>query len=217
LYLCDDDSCQDRERIEKFCEWSHDSGLRILIQTHLSRVDDALIETLAYGNVKHLTLGIENASDHVLKSFYKPQDLSKVPHVIEKCLEHGITPYLLIILFAPEATMEDLHINIKTLTEWMDLGAQVSIEPFCMPYRGAPLFESLHEFEYDVVEIDKHTSLKRALRILPDDPQVREVMQSFKAEWPDYKQNHAEKHQFKGQTGKLMIQLLKDIIERGIE
>ena len=213
VYFCEDDFCQDRERVEEFCRWSRNSGLRYLIQTHLSRVDYPLLAELALGGIEHLTLGIENASDNVLKSFHKQQDLSKVPHVIEKCLSLGITPYLLIILFAPESTLMDLKINIEVLSQWMDIGAKVSIEPFCMPYRGAPLYESLHDFEYDVVQIDKHTKLKRALRILPDDLAVRDIMLTFKKQWPEYKKEHAEKHQFKGETGKLMLQLLKQIME----
>lgn len=214
IYFCEDDACQDFNRIKKICEWNHGSDLRFLMQTHLTRATDELIDILAYGNTYHLTLGIENASMKILKSFNKSQPINRVPHVIDKCLSTGIEPYLLIILFAPEATIEDLFINIKTLNEWIDLGANVSIEPYCMPYRGAPLYETLHEFEYDVVDLGNNLKLKRALRILPDDLNVRNVMMKFRSQWDAYKNEHAVKHQYKGNTGRLMLKLLEEIIAR---
>ncbi len=83
-----------------------------------------------------------------------------------------------------------------------------------MPYRGAPLYESMHDFEYHVERIPGTSQvLKQGDIILPDDPEVRAVMEQFRALWPDCKGQHAAKHEYKGQTGRLMVDLLGAILE----
>jgi radical SAM superfamily enzyme YgiQ (UPF0313 family) len=214
VYFCEDDFCQSRQRVEEFCLHSHELGLSYLVQTHSSRVDGALVETLAAGGVRHLTLGIENASEHVLESFHKRQDLGRVPDIIHWCNDAGIVPYLLIILFAPASTVADLWENVTTLSEWMEMGARISIEPYTMPYRGAPLYDSLHEFGWNRMAVDGTKEVvKHPTVILPDDPQARAVMFEFERRWGGYKADHAAAHSYKGTTGALMLALLREILE----
>jgi radical SAM superfamily enzyme YgiQ (UPF0313 family) len=217
IFFCEDDFCQSRSRAEEFCAWSEGSNLRYLVQTHLSRVDESLIRTFGQGRVRLMTLGIENASESVLRSFAKPQDLSRVPEIIRQCVSVGVVPYLLIILFAPSSTIEDLVVNCKTLREWIDLGADISIEPFTMPYRGAILWESLHAFEYDVVRVTPTVNLKRALKIVPDDPDVQEILRRFLEERAAWQKNHAITHLFKAVSGPILLGLLENVLrERGL-
>jgi len=216
IYFCEDDFCQSRNRAEDFCDVSADLGLTYLVQTHSSRVDEELIKTLARGGVRHLTLGIENASPNVLKLFRKPQDLDKIPKVIGWCKDARIVPYLLIILFAPNSTIEDMKLNHRILSEWITMGATVSVEPFTMPYRGAPLYDSEYDFGWSVVEIPgSDHKVKHPTVIYPNDPECRRLMEAFQSEWPRYKTNYAPKHSFKGETGKLMIDLLGTLLSEG--
>jgi radical SAM superfamily enzyme YgiQ (UPF0313 family) len=212
VFFCEDDFCQDRKRVEEFCEWSKDTSIKYLVQTHLSHVDYDMIQTLKKGRVRHLTLGIENASMNVLKSFHKIQNLELVPDVIKWCIDAGINPYLLIILFAPASTIEDLKTNVKVLREWSNMGASISIEPVTMAYRGSPFWESLHDFEYDVIKVSPGINLKRALRILPDDPDARKVQLEFCERWPEYLKSKELSHAFKGKTSKHMTDLLEEIL-----
>lgn len=212
IYFCEDDFCLCRERVLEFCKHSAEIGVSYLVQTHSSRLDRELVAAMANGGVRHITVGIENASPKILQSFNKPQDLSKVPDIIAWCREFGITPYLLIILFAPESTIEDLRMNYEVLSQWMALGAVVSIEPFTMPYRGAPLYDSLHEFEWNISALADGSVLKQPVRILPDDLPARDLMKQFAKRWPAYKEKHARTHSFKGETGRLMVQLLGELL-----
>ncbi len=214
IYFCEDDFCLSRERVDAFCEHSAGLGLSYLIQTHSSRVDEPLISVLRRGGVRHLTLGIENVSPDVLRSFGKWQDLERVPRIISWCKGAEIRPYLLIILFAPSSKMTDLRLNVDVLRRWIDQGATVSIEPFTMPYRGAPLFTSEHEFLWRISPIEGGVApIKSPSVILPDDPDVRTVMLNFRRQWPGYRETHAPCHQFKGETGTLMLDLLDDILK----
>lgn len=213
IFFCEDDFCQSRSRVEGFCEWAKGSGLGYLVQTHLARLDQALIGTLASGGTRYLQLGIENASSRVLQSFGKPQDLTKVPQVIEWCAKAGVECCLLVILFAPSATMDDLRLNCAVLPRWMEMGASLGVEPYTYPYRGAGLWESAHDFEHEVLEIGQDAVLKRAVRIVPDDPAVRRVMRTFGDRWPSYLADRGPTHRFKRALGGLMVELLAEILE----
>jgi radical SAM superfamily enzyme YgiQ (UPF0313 family) len=179
---------------------------------HSSELDIDDIHLLRKANVQHITVGVENCSERVLKSINKPQSLNKIDSLFRACIKHGIQPYCLIILFLPETTLEDLIINIEQLTAWQKIGVQVSIEPFCMPYKNAPLWESLYEFEHSYQNGLKHADL-----INPANGEARKCMEIFRERLPkkiaelDQRTGHA--HKFKGVTGKLMIELLQDIIQ----
>jgi radical SAM superfamily enzyme YgiQ (UPF0313 family) len=212
VYFCEDDFCLERQRVVDFCQHSAELGVSYLIQTHSSRVDPELIDVMANGGIRHITLGIENVSDSVLKSFHKPQRLEKIPAFIEQCAARSITPYLLIILFAPCSTIADLKLNLTTLRQWIDMGAIVSIEPFTMVYRGAPFYDSGHEFEYTVETPEGCAPFRLAQHILPDDPTAREAMLVFRERWPDYRDTHTPAHAYKGVTGRLALDLLEEVL-----
>ena len=150
----------------------------------------------------------------MLAAFRKPQKLENVPRIIDWCNAWGIVCYLLIILFAPTSTIADLRLNCQKIREWTDAGGVISIEPFTMPYHGAPLYNSLHDFEWQQTRIDQSNDiLKQAKIILPDDPGVRTVMDSFRREWPAYRDANTPAHAFKGVTGILMITLLEQLLD----
>jgi radical SAM superfamily enzyme YgiQ (UPF0313 family) len=211
IYFCEDDFCLDRQRVDEFCAKSGELDLTYLVQTHTSRVDDNLIETLAAGGVRHLTMGVENASDSVLADLNKKQDLSKIPNIISQCIDAGITPYLLIMLFPPSSRMDDLKKNCEVLSDWMRQGAIVSVEPYVMPYRGAPLWDSMYEREHVIDSVDGR-AMRRETRFIPDDPAVANLMRKFELRWPDYQRERATSHAFKGVTGRLAIELLSELL-----
>jgi len=218
IYYVEDDFIQKRDRAMESFELMKDSGIRIQIQTHTSKlindgVDKELIKRIADGGCKHITMGVENCSDNVLKSLHKPQRIGLVSDIILECKKNDIRPYLLIILFCPEATIADLKYNVKILNSWIELGATISIEPNIMAYRGAPLYASGYEMLYDTTKLDNGNFLRYPIRILPKDQDVRKVQVLFNKHWNTYLESKKVKHQFKGHTGKLMIEFLGMILD----
>jgi radical SAM superfamily enzyme YgiQ (UPF0313 family) len=224
IYFVEDDFLQDRQRAMDFFNTIRGGypGFRLQIQTHTSHLlafptdipDIDLFRAMWRAGVKHITMGVENACPHCLKSFNKPQKLEVVPEIIKTCKQFEIRPYILIILFPAVATMDCLRKNVETLSEWINMGATISIEPNLMAYRGAPLYNSPHEMKYKVFDIDGKHRLRQPVAILPDNPDVRRVQATFNSLWPDFLELHSVRHGFKGATGKLMLELLKQIIER---
>lgn len=214
IFFCEDDFCQNKERVRFFCERSAGKGVGYLVQTHSSCITESLVDVLAQGGCRHITIGVENASMDVLRSFNKTQKLENIPKFIRWCTERDICPYILIILFAPSSKLSDLWENYRVLSDWIDQGAVISIEPYTMPYRGAPLYDSLHEFQWSQhITGSNKTPIKQADIILPDDSSARALMLQFQRRWPEYKSEHAATHSFKGNTGKLILRLLGELLD----
>jgi len=204
IYFCEDSFCFDRDRVVQFFE--DPPPLRYLVQAGLHEVDQELVEIMAAGGCVHLTIGIENCSPRIQKSFGKIIDMDKADSLIGWCRDVGIQPYYLIILFAPDSLVEDLVVNYKTLRKWISMGAVISIEPYLRAYRGTRLFESLHEIEFT-----KSSGVKQPNIILPSDPTVRRILYRFRKEIPE--RIAKIKHQFKGATGPVMVDLLGELLK----
>lgn len=221
LYYCEDDVIQNRARIFDYFALLKSSGiqLRHQFQTHTSRllnnngfVDMELLKAMKDGGVEHITMGVENVCPHCLDYFHKPQKIDRVPDIIRACLELKIRPYILTIFFVPIAKKECLWKNYETLTKWIEMGATVSSEPNVMCYRGSELYTSDHVMLYKTFRIDNRNQLRTPVAILPDDPEVRYVQKLFNARWREFVTNKDIKHKFKGNTGKVCVELLGQVL-----
>ncbi len=216
---CEDDFIVTRERAYQAFELLGKTGLNFLVQTRLDKLTEGLVQHMAANGCSHITIGVENASQDVLRAFGKPQKLEMVSQVIRWCIKVGVTPYVLIILFGPSATRRDLEINYEQLSRWIAEGAVVSIEPNMRAYRGSPLWDSGHMMQYEVTKVrdgapkvGRRNALRTPTRILPDDPEARAIAAEFNRRWPDYLAAANESHEFKGATGKWMVSLLGDLL-----
>ncbi len=173
---------------------------------------------MAENGCKHITIGIENGSEKVLHDLGKPQRLEKVSKIIAWCKQAGVTPYFLFILFCPTATRQDLEEAWGRMDAWIKEGATISIEPNMMCYRGSPLWDSTHTMLYHTEGLTitpslyKRKALRFPYRVLPDDKTTRKIANQFNAAWPEYLGQAKIDHQFKGATGRLMVNLLGKIL-----
>ena len=189
-------------------------GFRYLVQTRTNEMTEDLVNALADAGVEHLSFGVENASAYVRDSLRKRQDDKKIVDLIGWCRKRGVTCYYLMILFPPETRIEDLETNVRVVGEWIRLGARVSVEPYLMPYRGAPLMDdpryTYAHVAYDVPFSGPPTKrLKWPTLVWPRDPDVRGILRYYfvtvdaAIRYAQKKVGHA--HLFKGETGKTCI------------
>lgn len=218
VYLCEDDAIVTRERaLGFFRDYAPQTGLRYLVQTHLHKLlrgglpDLELLDALAAGGCRHVTIGIENASAAVLKALKKPQRLELLPDLLVALREREIRPYILLIMFPPTAALEDLQINIEAVKWWTQAGATVSCEPHMMCYRGSDLWASGHAMLSEVEPTAGGKWWRYPARVLPDDPTVREAQREFIRRWPE-RSAAIRGHHFKGATGAEMFRLLEEIL-----
>lgn len=219
IYYCTDDVLWDTQEFLKFCDIYLEKplGFRFLLQTHTSRVTEPIIEKLASINTVHITFGVENASEYVRKTIRKSQESRKIEDIIDWCFTYNIQPYYLIILFCPESRLVDLWENYNLISQWMERGVTISIEPYMMPYRAAPIYGKDFVIEDRVLQIgETGKNIRQPVMIYPIDPEVRAIFDKFRERWPKYldakMKEEGHSHRFKGITGKFMIGLLGELL-----
>ena len=197
-------------------------GFEWLVQTRSNEMTRELVVELAKAGVKHLTFGVENASEYVRNSIRKKQDNQQLLDLIGWCVESKVVCYYLLILFPPETRIEDLRVNVDTIREWVRLGATVSAEPYLMPYRGTPILEDpRYQYEHVTYDVPFSGTVKKRLKwptlILPRDPDVRALMLYFRdtldAAIKDAKEKAGHKHVYKGFTGIVCVEHLAYCLE----
>ncbi|MDI6787974.1 MAG: radical SAM protein [Planctomycetota bacterium] len=217
IYFCEDSVFTLRKRTDEFIEALQSCPhFDYLVQTETDKVDEDIIRRLAEARTIHISFGVENCSTRIRKLMGKPQDAEKIEKIIYWCLKYGVQPYYLIILFDPNSTIDDLWINVETLTRWIDKGCIVSIEPFMMPYKGALVWYQDFDMGYKFMRLSNGKVLKHPYIIYPKDPQVRQIMERFRELLPsrveDMKKELGIAQESKNFTGKVMVKLLKDLL-----
>ena len=108
------------------------------------RLHDDLIVKLKEAGFYHFGTGVETFSDKLLhsQSVNKKAISNADQHmVIQGLLKHGFSPSVNIILFVPEANVDDLFFVMKTATEYMVKGCQIAMTPLLRPNPGSGIHE----------------------------------------------------------------------------
>lgn len=211
------------ERIKPAMDAGLPRGMRYLIQCRTNDLDEEIIERAALAGVKHLTIGVESPIAQVRKDIKKPQPEELIRNVARWCTDRGIDPYMLFIMFLPSITLEQLREAVVNWRIYMDLGATVSVEPFCMAYLGTDFHDDpSYITEYAGYDIPfsgtPAKKLKWATLIWPEDRRVCAVEQWFRDNVDDYIAEALKKlghrHAFKGTTGRVTIDCLEEALRR---
>ncbi len=207
--------------IKRYTEWmGYDQkprGIRFMIQTSVSSLEETDFLALKSINTWRITLGVENCSRRIRESLCKYQDDEKIERIIGWAKQYGIDLYMLFMLFPPESTLTDLWINYHGIKRYADMGVNVSVEPCIYAYRGTPIFDQLYDIHYELYQVPGTSiQIKDAKWILPRDETVRRLMFEFKTVEDHYvnMQMPEIKHRTKGQTGILLVQLLGELLEK---
>lgn len=209
VYFNDDSFTLYREKPETF--FDNPPALDYHIQARVDEVDLALLNHMADGGCKRISFGVESIIPHILKDIGKGSRVEEVDRAVEWCVEADIEPIILMMLFCPSITMEDLKITYDKLKQWQERGILLSIMSYIRPYHGTWYFESgSHEILWET-----KGRIRQPKALLPDDPDVR-------AMWFEFEKRLALEegkieHHWKGQTSSVMIEILGQILrERGV-
>jgi len=208
IYWNDDDFCLSREKAETFFE--DPPALRYLIQARVDTVDRELLQHIARGGCKQISYGVENWSRHVLQDIGKGVTPEQADEAIALTQEAGMDPIVLIMLFCPTSTMEDMVINYRKLLELEKKGILISIMSYVRAYHGTRyLKQRIHEILWD-----RKQGITQPFAVLPDDPEVRQMWVEFESRVAE--KQVAMKDQWKCRTSTVMIGVLEELLrERG--
>ena len=219
-FVTDDVFYPDKHNFYNFINLYEKSGykFRILVQSSTFSLNEAEFQALKRLNCSHITIGIENASEKIRRSLKKIQDTEKIEKIVAWSKQYEIPVYFLIILIPPESTLEDLKINYLKIKQWIEQGVKISIEPLCYVYRGTPLYEDdRYDFLWKRKKIEgTNLFYKDSIYVLPRDLVVRKLAIEFKEREPEFVKKAFEKldhkHHFKGETGKILNELLGELL-----
>ena len=211
------------ERVKPIMDAGLPRGLRYLIQCRTNDLDEEIIDRAARAGVRHLTIGVESPIAQVRKDIKKPQGEDLIRNVAKWCAARDVDPYMLFIMFLPSITLEQLHAAVVNWRIYMDLGATVSVEPFCMAYLGTAFHDDTRYFtEHAGYEIPFSGSppkkLKWATLIWPADRRVCAIEQWFRDNVDTFieaaRKKAGHRHLFKGFTGKVTVDCLEEALRR---
>jgi radical SAM superfamily enzyme YgiQ (UPF0313 family) len=157
-----------------------------------NRIDAMSLERLAAmrrAGFRVLGFGIENFSKNTLSDFNKAQIHRHIEPMLSAALDHGITPFLDLILTSPRSSMRDLAQTLREAHGWLQRGCEIGMYPYVIPFSGAALARD-PELSPHTVYAERHVAgtdvtWKQPVKILPIDPTVRaailQIEQNFEA------------------------------------
>ncbi len=208
------------ERVKPIMDAGLPRGMRYLIQCRTNDLTEELIRRAGAVGVRHLTIGIESPIAQVRKDIKKPQGEELIRNVMRWGTMYNVEIYGLFIMFLPSITLEQLHEAVVNWRIYLDLGATISVEPFCMSYLGTALHDDPNLITEHVgynIPFSGGKKLKWATLIWPTDRRVCAVLQYFRDTVDGYIEEARKKlghrHTFKGTTGKITVDCLENALQ----
>ena len=208
------------ERIKPQMDAGLERPMRFLIQCRSNDLDYDIIDKAAKVGVKHFTIGVESPIERVRKEIKKPQKEEHIRNIILWCTEKGISAYCLHIMFLPQIQLEELYEAVINWRLYIELGATISIEPFCNMYLGTAMYDDptmITEYSGYTIPFSGGKKLKWATLIWPYDKRVCAVLQYFRETVDEFvvrrlrKLGH--KHGFKGASAVALIDCLEETLK----
>jgi len=208
------------ERVRDRMDAGLPRGMRYLIQCRTNDLTEAIVARAANVGVRHLTIGVESPVERVRRDIKKPQQEEHIRNVVRWGAPRGIDVYMLFIMFLPTITLDELRIAVDHWRIYLDLGATISVEPFCMSYLGTALHDDptlMTEHVGYNIPFSGGKRLKWATLIWPHDRRVCAVLSWFRENVDAYieeaRKRLGHRHTFKGTTGKITVDCLEAALQ----
>jgi tRNA A37 methylthiotransferase MiaB len=124
----------------EFCEEviKEKLDIRFMVETHLNNLDDEMINLLSLAGLELVYVGVESASNFVLKDMKRfTIEHDEQYKIIKKCEESGIKVKTMFIIGNPEDTVDTIMQTIEYSKHLPSLYAQFSV---FTPYPGTPIY-----------------------------------------------------------------------------
>jgi len=129
-----------------------DLGIRWACETHLETLDEALLSKLYDAGLRAINVGIEGASEDVLKRIKRTAvSATHAERIVRYCGRRGIHVSAFYILGSPDDTEENIKRTLRYAKHLNTDAAQFTIST---PYPGTPYYEDMrdmidvHDWEY---------------------------------------------------------------------
>lgn len=186
IFFADDDFILNAQRCREVCrgiveakgEGKLPPSLSFIANTRLNNLTPDLLSAMEEAGWRIILCGVESFSPRLLVEYEKKYTIEAVHTTLEYLLRTQIHPYLTIILFSPECTMDDVVVNVQECIRYALRGAGLGIYPYVMPLPGCRMIEregmEIERLWVPIPGTDR--SIEKVRRLLPRDPTVRELL-----------------------------------------
>jgi len=153
-------------------------------------VNTKLIKLLKRAGFYHFGMGVETFANRLLYTNSlnkKATNAEDADMVLTAQLDAKMSPSINVILFVPEATIEELFHVMKVTTYWILKGCQVSVTPLLRPNPGTSIYDKIMSGESDVEIIyaewkNPHNNriVKYPVFCMPKDEKLAQLIEKFK-------------------------------------
>ncbi len=204
------------EKIKPIMDAGLPHGCRYLVQCRTNDLTEEIIRRAGAVGIRHLTIGIESPIAQVRKDIIKPQGEELIRNTMRWGHKYNVEIYGLFIMFLPSVTLEQLHEAVVNWRIYQELGATISVEPFCMAYLGTAMHDDPSFITEHVgynIPFSGGKKLKWATLIWPHDRRVCAVLSWFRDHVDGYIEAERKRlntrHSYKGLTGKITVDCLE--------
>jgi len=157
IFILDDNFTLLRKRVEDFCgllakKNFKDLRLKITSGIRADKTDRELLIALREIGVDYIAFGVEAASNKVLKSIKKGEDIEVIENGIKVACELGFTVDLFFLLGSPGETMEDIKLSFNLARRYP---VRRAIFYNLIPFPSTELLSWLKEKDYLIKPLDE--------------------------------------------------------------
>lgn len=173
-------------------------SLSFICQSRVDNVNPERLHMLKNANFRMISYGIESFSQRMLNEVCKETTVERAERTLEDTLTAGIKPYLNTILTAPNSTFYDMFETIDRCVYYLGRGAEVGSYNTIIPLPGSKIEvttrgSDLVEFRDAKVAFTNHT-FRKAERLLPVNPELREMIYRYDGIIDTQKTEFMERH-----------------------
>jgi radical SAM superfamily enzyme YgiQ (UPF0313 family) len=191
IYFNDDEFNLNQKRTKDLCELliaAKDSGnipeyLTFICSVRISNLKEEMLLVMESAGFRVLGLGVESFSQKQLDEFSKKLKVSSIEETLSLILKTTITPFVNIILTSSSTTMHDVTITIECAIEYLLKGVQINLNLYTIPLAGSTITkENNINIAYRSIKLTSGKQvLQKPERIIPKDPEVRSLLESFES------------------------------------
>ena len=191
IYFNDDEFNLNQKRTKDLCELliaAKDSGnipeyLTFICSVRISNLKEEMLLVMESAGFRVLGLGVESFSQKQLDEFSKKLKVSSIEETLSLILKTTITPFVNIILTSSSTTMHDVTITIECAIEYLLKGVQINLNLYTIPLAGSTITkENNINIAYRSIKLMSGKQvLQKPERIIPKDPEVRSLLESFES------------------------------------
>lgn len=138
-----------QERARRIAALLKTRNIRFGLEGRVNDIHDETIAALADAGLRHILIGLESGRDSSLKRMNKMTTVAQNEAAVKTLRKHGIEPNIGFIMFEPDATLEDISVNLEFLLR-NDLLNNLAISANLLYHhqiilKGTPAFRELQK------------------------------------------------------------------------